>query len=202
MERIIQNAQTIGDIEEFFQTARHNGELFRHVLPRVTELLEQGFDVNTVSESGNTLLSLAIRRNMYELVEFLIGNGADTQNFDQCAKTPLENCMDGWNWDRMFPLLIRLGININAPNRQGRTPLMVACYQNAHRFVRLLLDTGADPNILSPDGFLAVNLADDSNVIEMFAPPQPNNEEVDLNVLVPFHAADFADDSNMIAMPA
>lgn len=56
-------------------------------------------------------------------------------------------------------LLIEQGGNVNAANRYGVTPLMLACGNGSAAMVELLLKAGADPNSALPEGETALMTA-------------------------------------------
>jgi ankyrin repeat protein len=70
-------------------------------------------------------------------------------------KTPLHSAANCGDLE-MVQILLDYGVDINAQNGFGSTPLDFAFIGtsrlNDPRFIRLLLDHGADPNIPSKDG--------------------------------------------------
>jgi uncharacterized protein len=60
--------------------------------------------------------------------------------------------------------LQRHRVDLNAISREGWTPLMVACDQECFDIVKLLLDSGADVNRRSSDGFGPLHIAVDAAI--------------------------------------
>ena len=98
------------------------------------ELINKGEDVNEKSSMG-TLLHIAVRQNLKEIVELLIAKGADVnakafQIGDDAEKgggfTPLHDAARG-GFEEIAKLLIESGAEVNA-KVQGETPLHVAAF--------------------------------------------------------------------------
>ena len=79
----------------------------------------------------------------------------------QQKAAPSETAADGttalhWaaHWDdvEMAGLLLRSGANVQAANRYGVAPLVLACANGSDRMVDLLLKAKADPNTTAGDG--------------------------------------------------
>ena len=115
-----------------------NLELMRVLLDR------EGIDIEAKDESGTTALSYAVGQGNKAIVELLIRKGAkkDTQNSD--GITPLQICIELGHAH-----LVRDLINpalINAVNRDGYTPLHLATFKQNAEIIKILLESGADPN--------------------------------------------------------
>ena len=55
--------------------------------------------------------------------------------------------------------LVKAGASVRQGNRDGATPLSLACENGSVELVRLLLDAGADPNEALPNGETALMMA-------------------------------------------
>jgi len=55
--------------------------------------------------------------------------------------------------------LIKGGADVNARNSKGVTPLMIAAANNNPPLIGLLLQAGADPDLATPDGRTALDIA-------------------------------------------
>jgi ankyrin repeat protein len=62
---------------------------------------------------------------------------------------------------------IRAGININAKDKDGATPLMIASEKGDTEMTRVLLKDGADPNASDVDGYTALMFASYSGNLEI-----------------------------------
>lgn len=103
--------------------------------------------MNTCCES----LSKAIKNECYkDIRKFIKINGKDILNtvdtsINGGGDSFLHDAIDNDNF-KMVKFLVGAGINVNIQNNAGATPLTFACWQAA-KYVRFLLDNGADPNI-------------------------------------------------------
>jgi ankyrin repeat protein len=79
-----------------------------------------------------------------------------------------------------IPEMLRLlesGLDPNAADRQGETPLMYAAYRDRTESVRVLLGAGAEPNHQRLDGNTALHLAVDSAIDRATQDGEPIGEE-------------------------
>jgi ankyrin repeat protein len=142
-------------------------------------LVEAGADVNAVAGDGKTALALAIFNGSYEAASFLVANKADVNKADAQRFTPLFWAVDRRNMETApnFPWMVTVdplplirqlldaGANPNAlvnntPRARMRegsprivfaTALMRAAFAADLELVKLLLERGADPKIVSRD---------------------------------------------------
>jgi ankyrin repeat protein len=142
-------------------------------------LVNAGADVNAVTGDGKTALALAIFNGNYEAASFLVDSKADVNKADAQRFTPLFWAVDRRNMETApnfpwmvtadpMPLIRKLldaGANPNAlvnntPRARMRegsprivfaTALMRAAFAADLELVKLLLERGADPKILSRD---------------------------------------------------
>ena len=64
-------------------------------------------------------------------------------------------------------VFIRAGININAKDKDGSTPLLIASEKGDIEIARLLLENGADPNASDIDGYTALMFTSYSGNLEI-----------------------------------
>lgn len=150
-------------------------------------LVGAGADVDAVGGDGKTALALAIFNGNYEVASFLVDSKADVNKADAQRFTPLFWAVDRRNMETApnfpwmvtadpMPLIRKLldaGANPNAivnntPRARMRegsprivfaTALMRAAFAADLELVKLLLDHGADPSIVSRDGETMVSAA-------------------------------------------
>ena len=81
-------------------------------------------------------------------------------------------------------LHIDRGDDLNARDDKGQTPLMLSAARNKASICKLLLDAGADADLLDPDGHSALNIAqatgatDAASVIEAACMPQTLQDDI------------------------
>jgi ankyrin repeat protein len=143
-------------------------------------LVDAGADVDAVAGDGKTALALAIFNGNYDVASYLVDSEADVNQADAQRFTPLFWAVDRRNMETApnfpwmvtadpMPLIAKLldaGANPNAlvnntPRARMRegsprivfaTALMRAAFPADLELVKLLLDWGADPTIISRDG--------------------------------------------------
>jgi ankyrin repeat protein len=131
----------------------------------LTLLLDAG-----AKPKGSALLSAARCRNQevsVKMVEALLNRGADP-NYKDCYLGDLKRfsmplhaaCYQG-NFQVVQLLLNRPGIELNAIDVDGRTPLMWAVEKGHDGLIGLLLEKGADPAIKNAEGKTVADLARD-----------------------------------------
>lgn len=113
----------------------------------VAEFLKRGADPNRFGGSGRTAIGCTLS---LECLRQLIEAGADVNRPDGHGETPLQQHLA---FDLiLIQTLIEAGADVNAQTF-GYTPLMIVM-QNCPRYdvARILLEAGADPNIVGEHG--------------------------------------------------
>ena len=109
------------------------------------EFLEQGADIHVRDREGNTLLHLAVSGKM---VRLLLDLGADLYTKNNFGQTPLFLAIEESRVN-VIPALLEGGIDANAPDSDGYTPLLAA---RDPAVAALLIRHGADVNARSKSG--------------------------------------------------
>jgi hypothetical protein len=152
--------------------------------PKVKQLLKadrglatRGIDEARLYESkifhwmyvGDTALHLGAAGYRVEIARLLLAAGADpnaTKNHRQSG--PLHYAADGYingpAWDperqvQTIQCLLEAGADINAPDKNGATPLHRAVRTRCAAAVRCLLDAGGDPLLTNKPGSTPFHLA-------------------------------------------
>jgi ankyrin repeat protein len=111
-------------------------------------LVERGADVNAQTwdyEDGSAPLLEAAKGGYWEIVKFLVEKGADVKFCDRRGLTALWFADD----QEMTNFLIEHGADVNKRGKHGHTPLMLAAAEGNIGLAKLLLENGADVNLMS-----------------------------------------------------
>jgi uncharacterized protein len=187
-------------------------------------LVAAGADVDASAGDGKTALVLAIFNGNYAVASLLVENGADVNNADAQRFTPLFWAVDRRNMETApnFPWmvtadpmpLIRALLDAGAdPNavvdntprarmREGSprivfaTALMRAAFAGDLELVKLLLESGADPTVISRDGETMIAAAAGLGFIQGYNRGRSQAERLDVVKLLVSLGADVnqADD--------
>jgi ankyrin repeat protein len=129
-------------------------------------LLDSGVDVNGSSCGGYTALMAAASRGWAEGVKLLLGRGAEANAKTNNQSTALHNacCASSYleaSQRSCAGLLLQAGADIDARDRGGNTPLLVAAGRGAQNeaVVELLLEHKADVNLVNVRGESALMTA-------------------------------------------
>ncbi len=112
-------------------------------------LVELGADKNLADEEGHNAFDYAVSNGMRDVIALL----EDTQrSTDNEGNTSLHQaCYQ--NQTEVVEALIRAGgVDLDAPNDAGETPLLLACQNQNVYLAEILLKAGADPNRKLLDG--------------------------------------------------
>ena len=113
----------------------------------VRTLLNMGADADAFCNKGVTAMHRAAKNGHISIVKLLLDHGAniDSQERNHTGSTPLHFAIHHANYNTV-QLLIEKGANIEYDSASYGTPLMHAVITNQEAIVRLLLESGADPN--------------------------------------------------------
>lgn len=162
----------------------------------IQQLLDQGADINEMNEIGITPLVMAVIRKQEDLIPFLLERGANPLLTTASGISPLQLAQSSQNELIYYTLLdallrrqgngysylstlilqdkqdefltaINLGMDVNAPDREGATPLMYASHTNQIFYAEHLLAQGAQLNQQDDDGNTPLTIAQKAQNSEM-----------------------------------
>ena len=117
------------------------------------------------------------------MVMHLLNYGADAHVRTTGGNTALHAAVSNAESARLIKALLDKGVDINATNNKGETPLMVAAGNKNHSLYRLLLKHGANPALRNNRGQTAADIlhytppADYERLSELAYPVHYNEEE-------------------------
>lgn len=132
-----------------------------------TKLLELGADPNVVFDDGGTVMHWAVQHKNDAFLKAALKHGGNPnlKNDDMFKHTPLFEAL-GEQSDKL-DILLSAGADVNAQNRFGSTPVMVAAGRGRFDIVYKLLDHGADYQIKNNSGHtLADRIADKRGLMD------------------------------------
>ena len=115
----------------------------------VEDLLKKGASVNHVDRNGDTALIVASKNRAERVVELLLKHGADV-NYEskQSGETALMKAVTG-SCCKIVGDLLKNGASVNHVTSAGKTALMSVCQDGQEDILKLLLEYGADVNIVN-----------------------------------------------------
>ena len=121
-------------------------------IDKVRLLLQHGADVNATSTYGRSALMIAAMSDRSaDIVTLLIAKSADTRVVDKADDTMLHAAAIG-NDTETIRLFVDAGLDVNAAEAAGFTPLMLSTQHHNLAAVKLLLAKGARVNTVSGMG--------------------------------------------------
>ena len=139
-------------------TALHRA-VVRDDAAEVARLIRSGVNIKQVDRYGAAPISLACARGNVDIVEQLLGAGADANTALPEGETCLMTAAGAGSLPVVKALLVR-GANINAVESwKGQTALMWAAADGHAAVVDALIEAGADVNARSKAGFTALLFA-------------------------------------------
>ncbi|MCK4319153.1 ankyrin repeat domain-containing protein [Candidatus Micrarchaeota archaeon] len=124
----------------------------------VERLIQEGADINTRDDWGETALTHAIENGHTETAKFLIEKGADVNVKDWEGRTALIRAAEkGYTETARF--LIEKGADINTKDILGKTALILAAEKGHTETAEFLIEKGADINTKDILGKTALMLA-------------------------------------------
>ncbi|KAL3495899.1 purine and uridine phosphorylase [Aspergillus germanicus] len=136
-------------------------EIISHIyIPPISAALSQP-NVQVAITDELILYWAAVRDKHLWAVRRLLEQGAPPDTADCDSRTPLHYAAFGHRESIVEALLQTDSVNVNAINLEGETPLLEAVRTGDSTIVRLLLNKGADPNVVNFRGQTAYSIAEE-----------------------------------------
>jgi ankyrin repeat protein len=130
---------------------------------KIRSLLSDGTSPNQTDENGGTTgMHVAAASGNLQILAILFKAGGDVNQRDAVGSTPLDYAAEHDRYDAA-KLLVEMKTRINDQNKNGMTALMFAAKTGDTQLIHMLLDGGANPNILDYTGRDAAGWAVESH---------------------------------------
>ena len=123
-------------------------------------------DLNSVGKYGNSAIMKASREANISIVDELISLNVDLNVKNIDGNSALWNACFGNSYE-CFEALVKAGIDIDSQNVNNVTSLMYCASAGKDDFVELLLNYNAETNLVSLDGFNALDLAVTPKIVKL-----------------------------------
>lgn len=149
------NCRVFGELENrLFAAAQKNDA------STVRKTIVDGVDVNIANHQGMTPLMLAAEMNNFLCIDALLENGALIDSQDNQGRTALFHAAQHRkNGHGAIISLLANNADVNMPDEQGWTPLMIAVARGDVQTIERLFDAGADINQTNEEGKSSVDLS-------------------------------------------
>lgn len=148
-EILVQNKADVNSLDTNENNIAHL--IMGYVKPDVLQrLIEKGVDINKANAQGETPLLIAAAKGNEQNVNVLIENNANINATDRGGNGLIHKAALIGNI-RIIDLGIKHGVNIDLENRSKETALSLLAARAHWSQVRILLNQGANPNVLIPD---------------------------------------------------
>lgn len=117
----------------------------------VRSLIADGVDVNCLDEEGDSGLGLAAAEGNLDMVQLLIGAGANVHHIGSEGFSIMHWVAYNHDDKDVWKLIGGLGLDINARDDEGVTPLGHALLDKNFSFARYAIELGADVNLSDND---------------------------------------------------
>lgn len=132
----------------------------------IEHAIRSGADIEVKDNTGGTVLFTAIRFGKSEVVQLLLASGANVFAKDDCQATSLIVASRNDSDPTLIEFLLNAGVSVNEQTILGETALLVAVQRRNVKNVRVLLEYGADPNVVDSIGHSPLFWAHDNEKIK------------------------------------
>lgn len=153
-------------IVDFMKSIKEDPLRYYYIQSNLKKLINDGVDISTQGNGGNTLLHLAVSLENKKLLAMFIKAKVLLDLANDNGETPLHKAVSKGNID-IIKLLIKSGCDINCPREMEQTPLHLAVICGRIEIVKLLVDSGADILVADELNNLPIDYAIDECDVEM-----------------------------------
>ncbi len=148
------------------QVAYKNGNF--KTLTVLIKALAKGSDVEMPDANGNTLLMLAVQKDLAELVTTLLKQGASLKATNKQGETAFDMAHKG-NYVESLTAIIKNANNLDleVPDVNGNTLLMFAVARDQKKLIDALISKGANIEAVNKVGYTAFGFAYKKNYINI-----------------------------------
>ena len=122
-------------------------------------LIDHGAHIDATRKDGTNALLRACTTGQSKSVIVLLEAGAGVSITKPNGNTCLHTAIEGKCHKEAVQKIIEQGHNVNNLNKSGKTALFLACQSAQAESVKLLLEKGADPNILDAEDYTGLHAA-------------------------------------------
>ncbi|KAF5609187.1 ankyrin repeat domain-containing protein [Fusarium pseudoanthophilum] len=137
-------------------------------LTQLKRLLDAGADINVLSTSCRSALSVAAEYGHRQLVDFILQIGGFLDLQDSNGESALWWASRS-NHVGVVQRLLELGAQVDLPDSDGNSPLCVACQNNLVDIAECLLKAGGNPNGTTHYGMTPLLLSVNANRMKLLA---------------------------------
>lgn len=128
----------------------------------VAILTENNVRTDIQDNSGLSLIGALVENEKPDTIEFLLQNGTHVKSDERINKLPfITYCLEKYTYnDNIALVLVKHNVQLNEPDFNGNTPLMVAIMKARWEDIAIaLIKNGADINHCNKDGINALQLS-------------------------------------------
>ena len=122
-------------------------------------LVVEGAKIDVIGSNGWSALTIAAAKGHDEILSWLIESGADAQHRDVYRYTPFLRAVENGQINAASILLALPETDVNAQDEYDNSSLHHAVSANHTELISLLLNHGANPDVVNRDGLSARALA-------------------------------------------
>ena len=123
------------------------------------KIIEQGINVNAVNKEKMSALQLACESAQAESIKLLLQKGSDTNISDARGNTSLHAAVYGCCTNDTLQEVIAHRVHLDARNTYCETALWLACSYRQQGSIKILLESGSNPNIADNNGDTCLHAA-------------------------------------------